>query len=57
MKMDVIAYLKNNNIKITVARKNILEIILGSKEAINANLIYTQLKENRKVLWNKPNID
>ena len=43
--MNVISYLKENNIKITMARKNILEIILCSKEAINANLIYAQLKE------------
>jgi len=44
--MNVIAYLKENSIKVTIARKSILEIILASKEAINANLIYTQLKEN-----------
>jgi len=44
--MNVIAYLKENSIKVTTARKSILEIILDSKEAINANLIYTQLKEN-----------
>ncbi|MCB2289499.1 transcriptional repressor [Clostridium sp. CS001] len=44
--MDVISYLKENNIKITAARKSILEIILCRKEAINANLIYEDLKEN-----------
>ena len=41
--MNVISYLKENNIKVTKARKNILEIILCSKEAINANLIYAML--------------
>lgn len=41
--MNVISYLKENNIKITKARKNILEVIVCSKEAINANLIYTLL--------------
>ena len=44
--MNVISYLKENNIKVTEARKNILEIIVGSKEAINANSIYAKLKEN-----------
>ena len=44
--MNIISYLKENNIKVTEARKSILEIILCSKEAINANLIYAQLKEN-----------
>jgi len=44
--MDIISYLKDNNIKVTKARKNILEIILSSKEAINANLIYTMLTED-----------
>ena len=29
-----------------MARKSILEIILSRKEAINANLIYAELKEN-----------
>lgn len=43
--MNVISYLKENNIKITKARKSILEIIVCSKEAINANLIYTILME------------
>jgi Fur family ferric uptake transcriptional regulator len=44
--MDVISYLKENSIKITIARKSILEVILCSKEAINVNGIYTKLKEN-----------
>ncbi len=44
--MNMISYLKDNNIKITKARKNILEIILSSKEAINANLIYALLKKD-----------
>ena len=44
--MNIISYLKENNIKVTEARKSILEIILCSKEAINANLIYAQLKES-----------
>ncbi|WP_291635842.1 Fur family transcriptional regulator [Clostridium sp.] len=44
--MNIISYLKDNNIKITKARKNILEIILCSKEAINANLIYELLKKD-----------
>lgn len=44
--MNVISYLKENNIKITKARKNILEIILCSEEAINANLIYALLKKD-----------
>ncbi len=43
--MNVISYLKQNNIKVTNARKNILEIILSSKEAINANLIYALLEK------------
>lgn len=43
--MDVTSCLKQNSIKITVARKSILEIISISGEAINANLIYTQLSE------------
>ena len=43
--MNIISYLKENNIKVTEARKSILEIILCSKEAINANLIYAQLKQ------------
>ena len=48
--MDVISYLKDNNIKVTKPRKNILEIILSSKEAINANLIYSILtKDNIKI--------
>ena len=48
--MNVISYLKENNIKITKARKNILEIIVCSKEAINANLIYAMLtKDNIKI--------
>lgn len=42
--MDVISYLKDNNIKVTKPRKNILEIIFESSEAINANLIYEILK-------------
>jgi Fe2+ or Zn2+ uptake regulation protein len=46
MKMNVISYLKENNIKITKARKNILEIILCSKEAINAKLIYALLEKD-----------
>ncbi len=41
--MNVISYLKENNIKVTKARKSILEIIVCSKEAINANLIYAIL--------------
>jgi Fur family ferric uptake transcriptional regulator len=44
--MNVISYLKENNIKITEPRKNILEIILCSKEAISANLIYALLKKD-----------
>ena len=48
--MNVISYLKENNIRITKARKSILEIILLSKEAINANLIYELLeKEDIKI--------
>lgn len=48
--MNVISYLKENNIKVTEPRKNILEIILSSKEAINANLIHTiLLKDNIKI--------
>ncbi|MCJ7690345.1 MAG: transcriptional repressor [Clostridiaceae bacterium] len=44
--MNVISYLKDNNIKITKARKNILEIILCSKEAISAKLIYALLEKD-----------
>jgi len=44
--MNVILYLKENNIRITNARKSILEIILCSSEAINANLIYELLKKD-----------
>jgi len=44
--MDIILYLKENNIKVTKARKSILEIILSSEEAINANLIYLLLKKD-----------
>ena len=44
--MNVISYLKENKIKITKARKNILEIILCSKEAINAKLIYALLEKD-----------
>ena len=44
--MDIILYLKENNIRITNARKSILEIILSSSEAINANLIYMSLKKD-----------
>jgi len=44
--MDVISYLKENNIRITKARKSILEIILRSSEAINANLIYELLDKD-----------
>lgn len=48
--MNVISYLKENNIKITKARKNILEIIVSSKEAINANLVYDLLtKQDIKI--------
>ena len=48
--MDIISYLKHNNIKVTKARKYILEIIISSKEAINANLIYAMLKaDNMKI--------
>ncbi|MBZ9636572.1 Fur family transcriptional regulator [Clostridium sp. FP1] len=48
--MDVISYLKDNNIKVTKPRKSILEIILASSEAINANLIYSILtKDNIKI--------
>lgn len=45
--MNIISYLKDNNIKITKARKSILEIIFSSEEAINANLIYTMLKKDK----------
>ena len=44
--MDIILYLKENNIKVTKARKSILEIILSSEDAINANLIYSLLKKD-----------
>jgi Fur family ferric uptake transcriptional regulator len=44
--MNIISYLKENNIKITKARKSILEIIVCSSEAINANLIYAMLTKN-----------
>ena len=44
--MDIISYLKENNIRITSARKSILEIIFSSGEAINANLIYVLLKKD-----------
>ena len=44
--MNVISYLKENNIKVTKARKSILEIILTSKEAINANIIYDLLEKD-----------
>ncbi|MBZ9606885.1 transcriptional repressor [Clostridium estertheticum] len=48
--MNIISYLKENNIKVTNARKSILEIIICSKDAINANLIYALLKkENIKI--------
>lgn len=48
--MNIISYLKENNIKITKARKSILEIIVCSKEPINANLIYAILiKEDIKI--------
>ncbi|WP_298838652.1 Fur family transcriptional regulator [Clostridium sp.] len=43
--MNVISYLKDNNIRVTKARKSILEIILFSSDAINANLIYELLKK------------
>jgi Fur family ferric uptake transcriptional regulator len=44
--MNIISYLKENNIKITKARKSILEIIVCSKEPINANLIYAMITKN-----------
>jgi len=44
--MNVISYLKENNIRITKARKSILEIIFLSKEPINANLIYELLEKD-----------
>lgn len=44
--MNVILYLKEHNIRITNARKSILEIIFRSSEAINANLIYELLKKD-----------
>lgn len=44
--MNVISYLKENNIKVTNARKNILEIIICNKEAISANLIYALLEKD-----------
>ncbi|MBU3143437.1 Fur family transcriptional regulator [Clostridium sp. CF012] len=48
--MNVISYLKENNIKVTKPRINILEIILASSEAINANLINSILtKDNIKI--------
>ncbi|MBN4049404.1 transcriptional repressor [Clostridium estertheticum] len=48
--MNAISYLKDNNIKVTKSRKNILEIILASSEAINANLIFSILtKDNIKI--------
>ena len=43
--MNGISYLKDNNIRVTKARKSILEIILESSDAINANLIYDLLKK------------
>ncbi|MBU3216899.1 Fur family transcriptional regulator [Clostridium estertheticum] len=43
--MNVISYLKDNNIRVTKARKSILEIILESSDAINANVIYDLLKK------------
>jgi len=43
--MDINLYLKDNNIRITKARKSILGIILCSNEAINANIIYELLKK------------
>jgi len=43
--MDIILYLKENNIRVTNARKSILEIIFSSSEAINANLIFVLLKK------------
>jgi len=44
--MNVISYLKENDIRITKARKSILEIIFLSSEAINANVIYELLKND-----------
>jgi len=44
--MDIISYLKDNNIRITKARKSILGIILSSSAAINANLIYELLEKD-----------
>jgi len=44
--MDIILYLKENNIRITKARKSILGIILSSSAAINANLIYELLEKD-----------
>jgi len=44
--MDIISYLKENNIRITKARKSILGIILSSSAAINANLIYELLEKD-----------
>ncbi|MGH4139549.1 Fur family transcriptional regulator [Clostridium sp.] len=44
--MDIILYLKEKNIKVTKARKSILEILLSSEDAINANLIYSLLKKD-----------
>lgn len=43
--MNAISYLKDNDIRITKARKSILAIILCSSDAINANLIYDLLKK------------
>ncbi|APC41884.1 Fur family transcriptional regulator [Clostridium estertheticum] len=43
--MNVISYLKDNNIRVTKARKSILEIILESSDAINVNVIYDLLKK------------
>lgn len=48
--MNIISCLKEKNIKITKARKNILEIMLFSKEAINANTIHELLiKDDIKI--------
>jgi len=44
--MDINLYLKENNIRITKARKSILGIILSSSAAINANLIYELLEKD-----------
>lgn len=43
--MDLETYLKNNNIKVTKGRLNILEILLNSEDALTVDYIYEQCKK------------